>query len=62
EVYSSLFLGMVTGALLNAEFNMVEGLNQLTCRFCGSRYVFNKEELTSLLDYASSGGAEDANR
>ena len=29
EVYSSLFLGMVTGALLNAEFNMVEGLNQL---------------------------------
>jgi Na+/H+ antiporter NhaC len=28
-VYSSLFLGMVTGALLNAEFNMVEGLNQL---------------------------------
>ena len=29
EVYSSLFLGMVTGALLNADFNMVEGLNQL---------------------------------
>ena len=39
-----------------------DGGAELTCRFCGSRYVFNKEELTSLLDYASSGGAEDANR
>ena len=29
EVYSSLFLGMLTGALLNADFNPVGGLNQL---------------------------------
>jgi len=29
EVYSSLFLGMVTGALLNADFQFVEGLNRL---------------------------------
>ena len=29
EVYSSLFFGMVTGALLNANFDLVEGLNQL---------------------------------
>lgn len=29
EVYSSLFLGMLTGALLNADFNLVEGLNKL---------------------------------
>ena len=29
EVYSSLFLGMLTGALLNAKFDMVGGLNQL---------------------------------
>ena len=39
-----------------------DGGAELTCRFCGSRYVFNKEELTSLLEYASSGGAEDADR
>lgn len=29
EVYSSLFLGMLTGALLNADFNLVGGLNKL---------------------------------
>ena len=29
EVYSSLFLGILTGALLNADFNPVGGLNQL---------------------------------
>ena len=29
EVYSSLFLGILTGALLNADFHPVEGLNQL---------------------------------
>ena len=29
EVYSSLFFGMVTGALLNANFDLVGGLNQL---------------------------------
>ena len=29
EVYSSLFLGVLTGALLNADFNPVGGLNQL---------------------------------
>ena len=29
EVYSSLLMGMLTGALLNAEFNAVGGLNQL---------------------------------
>ena len=29
EVYSSLFLGMLTGALLNAKFQMINGLNQL---------------------------------
>ena len=29
EVYSSLFLGILTGALLNADFNPVEGINQL---------------------------------
>ena len=29
EVYSSLFLGMLTGALLNANFQVVDGLNQL---------------------------------
>ena len=29
EVYSSLFLGMLTGALLNAKFQMIDGLNQL---------------------------------
>ena len=29
EVYSSLFLGILTGAMLNADFHPVEGLNQL---------------------------------
>ena len=29
EVYSSLFLGMLTGALLNADFNPVSGFNRL---------------------------------
>lgn len=29
EVHSSLFLGMLTGALLNADFNLVGGLNKL---------------------------------
>ena len=29
EVYSSLFLGMLTGALLNVSFDPVEGINQL---------------------------------
>ena len=29
EVYSSLFLGILTGALLNAEFNPVRGFDQL---------------------------------
>ena len=29
EVYSSLFFGMLTGALLNADFEFVGGLNQL---------------------------------
>jgi Na+/H+ antiporter NhaC len=29
EVYSSLFLGILTGALLSADFHPVEGLNQL---------------------------------
>lgn len=29
EVYSSLFMGMLTGAMLNANFEMVGGLNQL---------------------------------
>ena len=29
EVYSSLFLGMLTGALLNADFNLMGGLNKL---------------------------------
>ena len=29
EVYSSLFMGMLTGALLNTRFDPVEGLNRL---------------------------------
>ena len=29
EVYSSLFLGMLTGAMLNADFDMVGGVNRL---------------------------------